>query len=152
MILLILIALALLGSLLIALELILPGLIWGLAGIACWGYAGYIGWTHLSLQGFLWQFGLAMAIGLFGLALMLRRILHSRLMKKVVLQEQVNEAPSPTIDLVGQSGKTLTDMSPRGKVLVNDKVYEAICPNQFIKKNTIVTVTKQNTFELTVSI
>lgn len=148
---LLMLVLILLGAFLIALEIILPGLIWAMAGIALWGYAAYIGWHDLPKAEFIWQFGLASALGALGLFVMIRTLMRSSFMQKMILRSFVGDTALPTCDLVGKTGTALTPLSPRGKVKIGDHIYEAVCRNRFLRKQTKVTVLEQTSFGLIVT-
>jgi len=69
----------------------------------------------------------------------------SQAFKKISLDETQNSdlgyiSKKYSDDLIGKKGKTFTVLRPSGKILINDKIYDATSSGEFIEKNTKVKI------------
>ena len=73
--------------------------------------------------------------------------LSKKMMKRFILIGEEKAEPScvPQID---QAGTTLTDLFPSGKVIIDDKIYDAITEGTFIEKGSEVVVMRQEGSQL----
>jgi membrane-bound serine protease (ClpP class) len=92
-------------------------------------------------------------LGAFVLALIVMRMLsRTEFGRSLVLQtaEAGWLSTPPASDLVGQTGKALTDLRPSGKVIIDGKRYEANSRREFIAKGARVRVVGKEGHELIV--
>ncbi len=138
------------GVLLLALEFfVIPGFgVVGIAGIIC----TTLGFSLSMLNNDGWDFAfttqdqITTAFAISSGAMLLSVILFfyfigklatSKRFGKMALQTQFSsadgfKAAGNKINLKGKTGKSLTDLRPSGKIVINDKVYDAVAQNGLI--------------------
>ncbi len=86
-------------------------------------------------------------IFIFTLPLMLNhKFINSRLFKKIMLTESTSNEAGYTTKikeydlLIGLTGKSLTDLKPVGKIIINNEIQEASTDGEHIDRNTAVVV------------
>jgi membrane-bound ClpP family serine protease len=132
------------GIILIVLEIIvIPGLISGIVG-GLLMLAGII----LSYQwlGILWG-NVIFILSLVVLLLNIYYSLKSKTWKRLALTSEIDSKVNvlETIDInLGDTGITITRMNTMGKVMINEKVYEAKTNGEYIDVNVPVEVIKIN--------
>ncbi len=149
------ILLFLLGLLLLAGEVFVPGAVLGILGGAAM-LAGCV----LSFQ----QFGPAggalatvIALALLGLTLYIELIWlpKSRLGKKLVVQSASDATSQPPLahpeTVVGKTAEALTTLAPSGYVRVEGRRYEAFCQGGHAPKGTALRVVGLDNFRLIVT-
>ncbi|TPE42126.1 NfeD family protein [Pontibacter mangrovi] len=102
---------------------------------------------------------IAVVAGMAGAAVVIaitwNRLLHSRSMQRVVLQNTFHSregyrSANSAEHLVGKTGTAHTRMAPSGRVLIDDTLYDAQARDGFIEKGDTVQVIDQSTFALRV--
>lgn len=146
------VGLVIFALLLFALELFLPGGVLGFTGtifllIAC-GYT-FVEYGPLPAA-LLLLAGTAVTVGL--VMIELRLFSSSPLSRLLSLDTAVDAStePTPTQELSGQQGVTLTTMAPTGTVRVGDSTYTASSLDGYLSKNTPVTVVRAEPYKLVV--
>ena len=79
------------------------------------------------------------------------RIGQKGIFRKIALTTDLESSESVDIEdfkLVGQKGKTLTDLRPSGKIMIRDEVYDAISNRNFIEKDVEIKVVKFENMQL----
>ena len=89
------------------------------------------------------------------IALTWNRMLNSRHMQGVVLQSRLNSkegyrSANSAEHLIGKTGVAHTRMTPSGRVMIEDTLYDAQARDGFIEKGDLVQVIDQSTFALRV--
>lgn len=147
----IIIGLIILGFILISFEIIVPGGVLGILGsimllAACAkSYQDY-GFMAASL--------LFVALAIFlivGLYLELKFLPKTRLGQKMFLNQSNTGHSGVDLfseDLIGKEGKTVTKLSPTGRIAIEDQEYEAFSEDGLIDKDVSVKVMKKDTFKL----
>jgi membrane-bound serine protease (ClpP class) len=128
------------GVLLIAAEMVLPGIIAGVLGGCCLlagvieGYVVFGAHTgNLILIGVL--------VGLLaGLGIWLKFFPDSRLGRLIVSQQVVGEIGTERPELVGKTGTAFTQLRPAGTALIDGKRLDVVTEGQLIEKGTAVRV------------
>jgi membrane-bound ClpP family serine protease len=145
----------LLGVLLLAGEVFVPGAIMGIIG----GLAMMLGCV-LSFQ----QFGpaggavaTAIAVTLLGITLYieLKWLPRSRFGKKLVVQSASDATSQPALAsleaVLGKTAEAVTTLAPSGYVLVEGRRYEAFCQSGHVAKGAMLRVTGLDNFRLIVT-
>lgn len=134
-------------------EVVVPGGVLGiLAGIALiWA-------SILAFQ----DYGPVQALGVFvgGLVLIillviieLKLISKTKVGKKMFLDQAVEDQSTQKIgteDLIGKTGEAETTLAPSGKVVVEDKEYEAFSEDGLIQKGEKVKIVSRDNFRIVV--
>jgi len=147
-----------LGLILVVLEIfVIPG--FGIAGISGIIFVG-MGLTFALINNDLFSFEQVeipdisrsvltvlsgMLLSFISILWLSSRIGENGLFKKVALTADLESSESVNVNdfsLIGQEGKTMTDLRPSGKVFINNEVYDAISNGSFIEKDTNVRVIK----------
>lgn len=101
----------------------------------------------------------SVVIGMVGAAVLIaltwNRMLNSRHMQGVVLQNKFNSkegyrSADSAEHLIGKTGVAHTRMAPSGRVMIDDTIYDAQARDGFIEKGDVVQVIDQSTFALRV--
>ncbi len=143
------------GALLLAAEIFLPGAIAGIIG----GIALLAG-SALSFREFGLGGGLAASSGalvLLGLMLYLELVVLPRTAfgRKLVVQAVVGATSQPPLasmkDVVNKSAEALTTLAPSGYVLVEGRRYEAFCRSGHVVKGATLRVVGVDNFRVIVT-
>jgi membrane-bound ClpP family serine protease len=149
------ILLFLLGVLLLAGEVFVPGAVLGVIG----GLAMLVGCV-LSFQQFGAGGGLVatgIAVALLGAMLYIELIWlpHSRFGKNLVVQsasDATSQPPLAQLEAVqGKAAEAITTLAPSGYVLVDGRRYEAFCQSGHVAKGAALRVTGLDNFRLIVT-
>jgi membrane-bound serine protease (ClpP class) len=62
--------------------------------------------------------------------------------------EKSESVDSKDFELVGQQGKAMTPLRPSGKIIINNKVYDAISNQNFIESESIIRIVKLENMQL----
>ncbi len=143
------------GYILILIEGFLPGGIFGFAGAVCILVATYF--AHIEFGGYKVPF-LVLLFGSFGglaiVFLEFKWLAKSKFGKSIFLSAKTNgisnEKP-PNTDIIGEVGKTLTEMKPEGIVLLNGRDYDAYSEDGLIPADQKVSVTGIDDFRIRVN-
>ncbi len=146
------VGLLIVGTVLVFLETLLVGGVWGVAGVAC-----YCGATYIAFDGYGMSATVATALSaLAGIALAfifwLKILPKTRFGKAIYLNSsQDGKAPSANLKpLVGKEAVALTDMNPSGKVEIDGAIFDARCDSSSVRAGDKLTVKSANSFELIV--
>lgn len=149
------VALFLIGALLLAIELFVPGMIVGIiGGLAL--LAGVV--TAFNLYGALG--GILALLGgglLVGVTLYLEFVVlpKTRLAKKFSMTANVDGTSQPAVaelaEVIDQSGETITPLAPTGYISLHGRRYEAFSQSGFLAKGVSVRVTGLDNFRLIVT-
>ncbi|MFC2104247.1 NfeD family protein [Bacteroidota bacterium] len=137
------ILLIILGIILFYVEfLIIPGVtIAGIAGFILIAVGIYFGYKEFGSPGGHYIVGATAVISFLSVILMLR----SKTWEKIALKAKIDSKSTSLLENdinVGDSGESVTRLNPYGKVLINDKFYEAKSTNSFIDPKTKIEVKK----------
>lgn len=140
------------GYLLILAEGFLPGGVLGLAGAFCIVLASYFAYQE---YGNLMAPTLTFILGAFGGLLIVfiefKWLSKSKLGRNLFLSSStdgVSNNELPGDEIIGQSGKTLTEHKPEGITLLNGKNYDAFCEDGYLAKGTLIIVTGKDDFRI----
>lgn len=142
------------GAMLLAAEIFLPGAVAGIIG----GIALAVG-SLLSFREFGFGGGMLASMGalvLVGLMLYLELVVLPKTSfgKRLVVQSTVSATsqPAPAApDIVGRAAVALTTLAPSGYVEVDGRRYEAFCRSGHVPKGTELRVVGVDNFRITVS-
>ncbi len=120
------ILLILLGLLFLVAEVILlPGFsICGVLSLVCYGNAVYMAWRDYGTTAGIIVLTVAIVLSAVAIVVSLR----SHTWRRLTLNEKINSSASSdpqALLSVGQTGTTLSRLSPMGKILIDGCVYEA---------------------------
>lgn len=147
------IVLSLVGFLLIATEVFVPGLVLGTLGVFCLlgavgvGFAGYGATTGIFLF-----VGLSLIVSI-GLLIWLSIFPRTGLGRRIILQEQGvsgNGGTGRTLGLIGQAGEALTPLRPAGTARIAGKKLDVVAESDFIEAGWEVEVVREDGFSLVV--
>ena len=140
--------------LLIGLEAIVPGGILGILGFFGLFFAAYLaqqtfgGWFAPSIT-FLGG-GLGALILVF---MEFKWLSKSPLGKRLFMTDSIKGSSNKEIakpEIIGKSGRTLTDLHPAGRIIVGEEEYDAVSDDGLIHKGTYVKVVSLDNFSLKV--
>ena len=142
----------LIGVLLLAGEVFVPGAILGIIGAVCMFGGCVLSFTQFGTSGGLLATGVAVA--LLGLALYVELIWlpKTRVGKKMIVQSTVSATSQPALAeqnaVVGKTAEALTPLVPSGYVLVDGRRYEAFSQSGHAPKGATLRVTGLDNFRL----
>jgi membrane-bound serine protease (ClpP class) len=143
------------GLVLLAVEVIVPGGILGVAGGIALLAATIVTFTQYGATSGV--IALAASVLLAGLTVVLELYLirHTKLGKKAFLNAEITASSSDlaqqTKELIGKSAESATMLSPSGYVTIDGRSYEAFCPSGQIPAGTTLRVIGADNFRLIVS-
>lgn len=121
----------LVGIVLIAAEVIVPGAILGTLGGLCMAAASVLSFFQFGNSGGFITLAIACAIGGLALFLEFRVLPKTKIGKRAFLTEQVDGVAAAfgkeARDLIGEAAEAVTLLSPSGYVLIKGRRYEAFC-------------------------
>ena len=132
-----------LGIILFYVEfLIIPGVtIAGIAGTILIIVGVYFGYKEYGSPGGHYILGSTAIISIFSVVIMLR----SKTWEKIALRSKIEGKTSTSLDSeinIGDTGETVTRLNPYGKVLINNKFYEAKSSSSYIDPKIKIEVKK----------
>lgn len=143
------------GLVFLAVEVIVPGGILGVAGGLCLLAATLVTFAQQGTTPGLLALAASVILAGLTMAAELYLIRHTRLGKKAFLNAEINarssNLESETKDLIGKSAESATMLSPTGYVLIDGRTYEAFCPSGQIPAGTTLSVIGTDNFRLIVS-
>ena len=145
----------LLGLLLLAGEVFMPGAILGIMGTLCMGAGCVISFLQLGAGG--GSVATAVALALLGLTLYLELfwLPKTRFGRKLVVQSTVHATSQPPLAekdaVLGRSAEAVTPLVPSGFVLVDGRRYEAFSQSGHVAKGAQLRVTGLDNFRLIVT-
>lgn len=146
------IILFLIGVLLLAGEVFVPGAILGIIGGLCMLVGCGLAFTNLGMAGGL--IATAVAAVLLGLMLYIELIWlpKTRLGKKLIVQSTVSATSQPPVAelqaVVGKTAEAITPLVPSGYVLVEGRRYEGFSQSGHAAKGATLRVTGLDNFRL----
>lgn len=130
--------------------LIVPGVtIAGIAGAILVMVGVYFGYTEYGTPTGHYILGITALVSVFSIIFMLR----SKTWEKVALASTIVGRSSSSLDTelkIGEKGETVTRLNPYGKVLINNKFYEAKSSGAFLDPKTKIEVKKIDRSQLIV--
>jgi membrane-bound ClpP family serine protease len=145
----------LLGVLLLAGEVFVPGAVLGIIGAVCMFTGCVISFLQLGTGGGL--LATAVAVALLGLTLYVELVWLPKTSfgKKLIVQSTVHATSQPPLadkaDVVGQTAEAVTPLVPSGYVLVAGRRYEAYSQSGHVATGTLLRVTGLDNFRLIVT-
>ena len=145
----------LLGVLLLAAEVFMPGAVLGIFGAAAMLAGCLISFREFGAAGGALATGIALA--LLGLTLWLELVWlpKSRFGRKLVVQSASDATSQPPLanpgSVVGQPAEALTTLAPSGYVRVAGRRYEAFCQTGHVAKGSALRVVGLDNFRLIVA-
>ena len=135
--------LIILGIILFYVEfLIVPGVtIAGIAGAILIIVGIYFGYKEYGAPGGHYILGSTAIVSIFSIIVMLR----SDTWKNIALNAKIEGKSSSSLDSevkIGETGETITRLNPYGKVLINNKFYEAKSTSSYIDPKIKIEVKK----------
>ncbi len=140
------------GIILLGIEaFVIPG--FGVVGIAGIIFIVYAMFTMLlpstptptDINSALWGLTIAVIGGIFGLGLMIKRMLKTKAWQKISLETSETQAEGFSGSLgmenmVGKSGVALTKLRPAGTALIEGTRIDVVTPGNFIEKDTEISI------------
>jgi membrane-bound ClpP family serine protease len=142
----------LIGVLLLAGEVFVPGAILGIIGALCMLVGCVLSFIQFGTSGGLLATGIAVA--LLGLMLYIELIWlpKTRVGKKMIVQSTVSATSQPPLaelsTVIGKTAEALTPLVPSGYVLVEGRRYEAFSQSGHVPKGATMRVTGLDNFRL----
>lgn len=146
------ILLFLIGVLLLAGEVFVPGAILGIIGAVCMLVGCVLSFIQFGTSGGMLATGVAVL--LLGLMLYIELVWlpKTRFGKKMIVQSTVSATSQPPLAelnaVIGQTAEVLTPLSPSGYVLVAGRRYEAFSSSGHVPKGATMRVTGLDNFRL----
>jgi membrane-bound ClpP family serine protease len=145
----------LLGVLLLAGEVFMPGAILGILGTAAMAAGCVISFLQLGPGG--GAIATLVALGLLGLTIYLELfwLPKTRFGRKLIVQSTVHATSQPTLadkdSVVGKTAEAVTPLVPSGYVVVEGRRYEAFSQSGHAAKGASLRVTGLDNFRLIVT-
>ncbi len=147
------ITLVLVALVLFFFEILIPGGILAIIGVAVLFGASYAAYDKFGPVAAALTFFLSLTVSIMMLVIELILLPKIPLGKKLFLGSKNQSDSSPAqakIDMTGKKGETLTTMAPTGMVLIEGRQYEASSQSGMLEKGAAVEVTAQDNFRLIV--
>lgn len=142
------------GILLLAIEVILPGGILGVAGGLLLFAASIVSFVRLGVLEGLLAILASLVVAALVFYLQFKFLPKTRMGKKFFLTRQIDSSstslPDSARDLIGKRARSVTLLSPSGYINVGDVRYEAFSDSGQIPAGTELLITDANHFQLTV--
>ena len=145
----------LLGVILLAGEVFMPGAIMGIFGAICMLAGCVLSFVELGTAG--GMIASVVALALLGLTLYVELVWlpKTRLGRNLVVQSTVDATSQPPLadkgNILGKPAEAMTALVPSGYVLVDGRRYEAFSQSGHVTKGTTVRVTGLDNFRLIVT-
>lgn len=145
------IVLVVVGFLMIAAEVFVPGLVLGTLGGLC--LIGAVVLSYVSC-GPLWgtvAFTSLAVFSILGFFLWLRIFPHTRLGKKMMLKKSLSSRNSlPVSDLIGETGEAVTPLRPAGTAIIHGRRMDVVAESGLIESGQKITVVSQEGIRIVV--
>ncbi len=145
----------LLGVLLLAGEVFVPGAVLGVLGALCMFAGCVISFLQLGTGGGVLATTVALALLALTLYVELVWLPKTRIGRKLIVQTTVDATSQPPLadkeSVTGKPAEALTALVPSGFVLVEGRRYEAFSQSGHVAKGTILRVTGLDNFRLIVT-
>lgn len=145
----------LIGVLLLAAEIFLPGAVAGIIGALSMAAGCVISFVVFGAGG--GTIATVVALALLGLALYLELVWLPKTSfgKKLIVQAKVEAVSQPPLAnpglVIGKSAEALTTLSPSGYVRVEGRRYDAFCRSGQVAKGTVLRVVGVDNFRIIVT-
>ena len=126
------------GAVLLMLETVLPGLIVGLCGIACWVAAVAVAFQRTENGP--WVLLFVMAGGGIGTVLWFNYFPRTRYAQSLMLHNTIGGEPEADQSLLGQEGVAQSDLRPSGVATINDRRMDVVAEGGLIEAGTEIKV------------
>lgn len=145
------IVLVIVGFLMLAAEVFVPGLILGtLGGLCLLGSVALCYNTYGPLVGTA-SFAALALLGILGFFLWLRLFPHTPIGKKMMLRSSLDPQNSMTVpDLVGATGETVTPLRPAGTAVIGGRRMDVVAESGLIESGQKISVISQEGIRLVV--
>ncbi len=154
---LLIVGLIIVGILLIAAELFVPGGILGVAGSLCILASCYFTFEKFGAFAAAWQFIGVLIVCCIVIYLEFKLLRKTKFGKKVFLDsvsggeaESLKKSRSLPADVIGKSAKTLTTLAPSGRIELDGEIYEAFSRDGLVRKGRTVKIVAQDSYRLVV--
>jgi membrane-bound ClpP family serine protease len=145
----------LLGVLLLAGEVFVPGAVLGILGGLCMAAGCVISFVQLGTGGGMVATVVALALLSLTLYVELVWLPKTRFGKKLIVQSTIDATSQPPLadkeSVVGKTAEAVTALVPSGYVLVEGRRYEAFSPSGHVGKGAHLRVTGLDNFRLIVT-
>ncbi len=145
------IGLVIFGAILIFLEILIPGGILGLIAAGMMISAVYMAFTQYgSLYGLIVML-ISVSIATIALYLQFKLLPKTKFGKKFFIPESSDgktEYQKVSPDLIGKNGEAITNFSPTGIILIENKEYEAFSQEGYLTKGQNLQVVAFDNFRL----
>lgn len=130
-----------LGGLFLVLEALVPGFgAFGLLGLGALILGFYLPAGHTYSK--LISLSLGLMFSLLGGISLIKKGLKHKTLKKIILEDAIDEMTNDLSFLQGRTGLSLTVMRPSGLVEIDGKKYDALSETKFIGKDEKILVVK----------
>lgn len=128
------------GLLLLALEIILPGLVAGIAGLVCLGAGVMLAYRDFGAVGGHATFALTGTVLVVGFFVWLRFFPSSALGRRFVSQGTVGDIGTEKPELLDQAGTALTHLRPSGAALIGGRRVDVVTEGPMVERGSPVQV------------
>ncbi len=141
------VVLSLVGFLLLASEVFVPGMVLGILGSLC--LAGAIAFSYVEFGPYVGTIVLVgvMAAAFVGFIVWMMVFPHTAIGRRLMLKKNLDpgegEKDRPFQSLVGQSGRALTPLRPSGTAIINGQKVDVVAESSFIPRDTPIVVILQ---------
>jgi membrane-bound serine protease (ClpP class) len=126
------------GAVMLMLETVLPGLIVGLCGLACWMVAVAVAFQRTD-QG-IWVLLFVLAGGGIGAVLWFKYFPQTRYAQSLMLKNTIGGEPEVDQSLLDQEGVAHSDLRPSGVATINDRRMDVLAEGGMIEAGTGIKV------------
>jgi len=126
------------GAVLLMLETVLPGVVVGLCGLACWAAAVAVAFQRTENGP--WVLLFVMAGGGIGTVLWFKYFPRSRYAQSLMLHNTIGGEPEADLSLLGQEGVAKSDLRPSGVATINDRRMDVVAEGGLIEGGTEIKV------------
>lgn len=143
--------LLILGAFFLVAELVfLPGVTLGaILSLVSYGAAIYLGFDRLGFLGGIITIGIALVLALIVTVISLRAKTWRRLALNNKVEGKSNDLPDQKVN-IGDTGITVSRLSPMGKVEIRGEMYEAKSIDKYIDQRTLIEVVGFENFTIIV--
>ena len=126
------------GAVMLMLETVLPGLIVGLCGLACWMVAVAVAFQRTD-QG-IWVLLFVLAGGGIGAVLWFKYFPQTRYAQSLMLKNTIGGEPEVDQSLLDQEGVAHSDLRPSGVATINERRMDVLAEGGMIEAGTGIKV------------
>lgn len=138
------IVLALVGFLMIAAEVFVPGLVLGIVGGLCLIASVVVSYVHYGFATGTLTFAGVFILTLVGFIAWMFAFPHTPMGRNVLLRKNLvagtGGAPSAVSTLLGSEGEALTPLRPAGRALIAGRKLDVVAESEFIPEGSAVVV------------